>query len=63
MKRMCIYPKDVQLITGKSERHSRNTINTIRKTLNKEKYQLLTFGEFCTYMGIDFNEIEKLFKQ
>jgi hypothetical protein len=33
----------------------------------EESHYLLVFvaldGEFCTYMGIDFNEIEKLFKQ
>lgn len=62
MKRMCIYPKDVQLITGKSERHSRNTINEIRKKLHKEKHQPLTFGEFCTYMGLQIIEVEKMFK-
>lgn len=59
---MCIYPKDVQLITGKSERHSRNTINEIRKNLNKEKHQPLTFGEFCAYMGLQLVEVEKFFK-
>jgi flagellin-specific chaperone FliS len=52
MKRICIYPKDIQQITGKSERQCRNIINKIKVDLNKEKHQAVTFEEFYQYMGI-----------
>lgn len=53
MKRICIYPKDIQQITGKSERQSRNIMNSIKKLLNKQKHQAVTLEEFCHYMGLD----------
>lgn len=53
MNRICICVKDIQQITGKSERQSRNIMNTIKSKLNKEKHQLVTLEEFCHYMGLD----------
>ena len=58
--RICIYPKDVQRILGKSERYSRNLINTIKQTLNKSSHQILTIQEFCTYMGIPLEKVEHI---
>jgi hypothetical protein len=52
MERICIYPKDIQIITGKSEREARNSIITIKSKLNKEKHQAITIQEFCNYIGI-----------
>ncbi len=52
-KRICIYPQDVQLITGKSERYGRKIIKNIKDKLNKQKHQLVTIDEFCEYMGIE----------
>ncbi|MFC7774632.1 hypothetical protein [Flavobacterium sp. GCM10027622] len=52
MKRICIYPQDIQIITGKSLKQSRSIINAIKKKHNKEKHQMVTLEEFCTYMGI-----------
>jgi hypothetical protein len=62
MKRLIIYPKDIQLITGKSERQSRNSIMLIKKKLNKDKHQLVTVEEFCNYMGLDVEVIQKMIK-
>ena len=47
MKRICIYPKDVQVVTGKSERYGRTIIKMIKERLNKEAHQLVTVDEFC----------------
>ncbi|QBO58511.1 hypothetical protein [Chryseobacterium salivictor] len=58
--RICIYPKDIQIITGKSERYSRHLIIKIKTALNKEKHQVLTIREFCTYMGIPYESIQGL---
>ncbi|KMQ69072.1 hypothetical protein [Chryseobacterium koreense] len=58
--RICIYPKDIQLITGKSERYSRDLILKIKSSLNKAEHQFLTVQEFCTFMGIPYESIREL---
>ncbi len=59
MKRIAIYPKDIMIITGKSERYSRELLKNIKNQLNKEKHQIVSFDEFCTYMGLKNEELEK----
>ena len=59
MKRVVIYPKDIMIITGKSERYSRYLIQRIKKHLNKEDHQLLSITEFCFYMGLEKGEVEE----
>ncbi len=58
-KRICIYAKDVQLITGRTERYGRKLLEKIRKQLKKEDHQLVTIQEFCDYTGLPLEEIEK----
>ena len=52
MDRICIYPKDIQLITGKSLRYGRLVIQRIKEECFKEKKQLVTVDEFCSYSGL-----------
>lgn len=59
MKRIAIYPKDIMIITGRSERYSRELLRSIRNQLKKEKHQIVTFDEFYTYMGIKSNDAER----
>jgi hypothetical protein len=61
-KRLCVYPKDVEGITGVSPRQSRNIINKIKKSHNKQKHQAVTIQEFCNYMGLNPDEINKIIK-
>lgn len=58
LKRIVIYPKDIMIITGKSERYSRYLIQRIKKHLGKEGHQVVTVREFCDYMGLDELEIQ-----
>ncbi|MBE62521.1 MAG: hypothetical protein CMB89_09195 [Flammeovirgaceae bacterium] len=51
-KRACIYPKDVQRITGKSERYGRKLLNKIREGLSKEPHQFISVDEFCEFTGL-----------
>ena len=60
LKRACIYPKDVQRITGKSYRQSLRMLQQIRKDLHKEKEQFITIEEFSNYTGINKVEVELL---
>jgi len=56
-KRLCIYPKDIQCITGRSERYGRKVIQEIKKYLGKEPHQFITINEFSEYSGIEINLI------
>ena len=58
MKRLCIYPKDVQVITGKSSRHSRYLVHIIKKSFGKQEHQFLTINEFCKFTGVPACEVE-----
>lgn len=58
-KRICIYPKDVAMITGKTERYGRSLLNRIRKHLNKQKHQMISVSEFSVYMGLNEKEVER----
>ncbi len=51
-QRICIYPKDVQRITGRSERYARKLLREIRLHLHKQDHQFVTIAEFCSYTGI-----------
>ena len=62
MSRICIYPKDVQVVTGKSERYGRTIIKTIKEHLNKESHQLVTIDEFCDFMGFEISKVQGLIK-
>jgi len=59
LKRMCIYPKDVQLITGKSERYGRKLLKQIKAELKKDKHHFVSLEEFCKYTGLDPDQVEK----
>ncbi len=59
MERICIYPKDIQVVTGKSERYGRMIIQNIKKKFSKESHQLVTIEEFCNYTGLCKISVEK----
>jgi hypothetical protein len=42
--KLCIYPKDIQRITGKSYRQSIRMLQNIRKELNKLQNELVSIG-------------------
>jgi len=50
--RACIYPKDIQRITGRSERYGRKLLNDIKAYFGKKSYQFITAEEFAEYSGI-----------
>ncbi|RCU57685.1 hypothetical protein DU428_07795 [Oceanihabitans sediminis] len=60
MQRVCIYPKDVQLITGKSYRQSVRLVRKIKEELNKTTNEFLTIDEFCSYAGIKYEQVSHL---
>jgi hypothetical protein len=56
-KRIVIYPKDIQRITGKSERYGRLLLKQIKQALAKKEHQYITINEFCQYAGLSVEEI------
>jgi len=56
--RICIYPKDIQLITGRSERYGRKLLNDIKDYFDKEPHQFVTIEEFSEYSGIEIEKIK-----
>jgi hypothetical protein len=58
MKRTCIYPKDIQRITGRSASYCRKILSQIRFTLGKEPHQFVSVAEFALYTGLDPATIE-----
>ena len=57
--RACIYPKDIQCITGRSERYGRKLLNDIKAHFGKEQYQFVTIKEFSEYSGIEIDIINE----
>jgi len=53
--RACIYPKDIQCITGRSERYGRNLLNKVKAYYGKEPHQFITAKEFSEYSGIEID--------
>jgi len=58
-KRACIYPKDIQRITGRSERYGRKLLQDIRSFLDKEPHQFVTIYEFSEYSGIEIEVVNQ----
>jgi len=59
-KRVCIYPKDIQRITGKSYRQSNRIFNKIKEEYSKPKNSLVSIEEFCQFTGLKFELIKDL---
>jgi hypothetical protein len=53
ISRLPIYPKDIELITGRKHRTACTLLQQIRKTLGKAKHQFVTISEFCQYFGLN----------
>lgn len=59
-QRICIYPKDIQRITGKSYRQSTRLMQKIRTDLKKLENEFLTIEEFCSYAGLKNEQVAHL---
>ena len=59
-KRLCIYPKDIQRITGKSYRQSTRLLQKIRKELKKLENELVSIEEFCQFTSLKLEQVESL---
>ena len=59
-KRLCIYPKDIQRITGKSYRQSVRLMLKIRTELDKHVNEFVSIEEFCQYTSLKHEPVKSL---
>jgi hypothetical protein len=59
-KRLCIYPKDIQRITGKIYRQSIRLLHKLKKDCNKLQSSLVSVEEFCQYTSLKIEQVETL---
>ena len=59
MQRAVIYPKDVQRITGKSEKYSRRLLKKIKEANDKAEHQFISIEEFASYSGLPIELIKQ----
>lgn len=52
MERLFLYNKDLQRLTGKSEKACYYLMHKIRKQFGKEPHIPITIHEFCDYMRL-----------
>lgn len=55
--RMVIFARDIQNITGRSERTARLLLQRIRKAYGKKAGQFVTVAEFCQYTALPEAEV------
>ena len=58
-RRIVIYAKDVENMTGRKSRASRMLLQRIREKLGKERDAFVTVKEFCLFTGIAEEEVVK----
>lgn len=63
MERIGIYPKDLQVLLGKSERHCREVIKRIREQQCKGPHQVITYQECFAYLGLPIEESLAILKR
>lgn len=52
-KRVVLFPRDVENITGRSGRTARQLLQKIRESLGKSKNEFITIKEFSLFTGIE----------
>lgn len=57
--RLVIYPKDIQLITGRGERYAQRLVRIMKERLGKEKHQFITIDEFCEFAGLERKDLDQ----
>ncbi|WP_144062802.1 hypothetical protein [Sphingobacterium paucimobilis] len=55
--RLCIYPKDVEIILDLSPRQAFRRYQTVKDAYGKLKHQELTFREFADYYGLPLDDV------
>jgi hypothetical protein len=57
MKRVCIYPKEISIILGKSISYSSSLVRTIKDANGITSPRPITIKEFCDYIDLPYDEV------
>lgn len=57
VRRICITPNDVELVTGQSYRQSLRVLHEIGNKLGKA-IKFITIVEFCEHTGLNIEQVE-----
>jgi len=55
--RLIIHAKDIQRVTGKSDRYGRFLLRKMRIHFQKEEHQFISIEEFCSYTGLKYENV------
>lgn len=58
-RRLIVYPKDLCVLLGLSERHARRVLSQIKDVYGKLPHQYVTFQEFAQYTDLPLDEVIK----
>ncbi|HEX8515633.1 MAG TPA: hypothetical protein VF868_05490 [Bacteroidia bacterium] len=56
--RICIYPKDIARITGRTERYARKVLDKIKERYSKTEDQYISIDEFCQFTGLKIEQVQ-----
>lgn len=62
LKRLCVYPKDIMIITGKSYRQSLRVYHKIKQHMNKTENQHVTTSDVAKFLGLDLEKLERVIR-
>ena len=56
-ERLIIYAKDIQRITGKTDRYGRYLLQRIKLHFKKDDNQFVSVEEFCEFTGLKIEQV------
>lgn len=59
MPRICLYPKDVAALTGRSYDAAKRLVRRARQAAGKPAGALVTVQDFCRLTGLDEAEVSR----
>ena len=57
LTRMVVYTKDIEQLTGRTDRYCRKIMQKMRRHYGKAKDQLISVGELAAYLGLPLQEV------
>jgi hypothetical protein len=57
LTRVAVYAKDIELLTGRTDRYARNVMQKIRQRHGKTKDQLVSVSELAAYLGLPLEDV------
>ncbi|GAA0557795.1 hypothetical protein [Chitinophaga japonensis] len=58
-KRMVIYAKDIENLTGRSPQSARRLLQQVRRWYGKKQKGFISIAEFCEYTGLPEAEVSE----